>query len=76
MKAQNVSDESNGGIIGIDEDLNVFGGYDERFEPAGATEERPDWIDTEDWDSMPKEEKLALADRMITLWQRYKDAAV
>jgi hypothetical protein len=75
MKATDVIDRACCGIIGIDEDLAVSGGYDQTFETAGAMDERPEWIDEDDWDFMPKEEKIALADRMIGLWQRYKDAA-
>jgi hypothetical protein len=65
-------DRANRGIIGIDDDLNVFGGFDKSLEQAGL--EKPDWMDDDDFDELQKDEKIALADRMIALWQRYRDA--
>lgn len=73
IKAQDIIDQAYSGIVGIDDDLKVYGGYDEAFEEAWG--EKPDYTDSNDWQSMPKEEKIILADRMIGLWQKYKEKA-
>ena len=76
MKAQDIFDQANSGIIGINDELEVFGGYDDRFKQADAESERPEFLSPEEWDEMPSEEKLTLADHMIALWFRYKNTVL
>ena len=60
-----------GTVIGIDEDLNAFGGYDDVIVEAQTTSEHR-FDDAAG--RLSAEERRELADRMIALWQRYKDA--
>ncbi len=76
MKSQDLFEQANQGIVGINEQLEVFGGYDEAFEQAQPNVQRPEYLSAEEWDGMPKEEKVALADRMIQLWSRYREAVL
>ena len=62
-------------IIGIDVDtLEIFSGYDnvEREFTASNKQPEEDWLQFE---HVTKEEKIALADKMIAIWARYKEAA-
>ena len=66
---EQVIDRANGGIVGIDSDLNVFGGYDQQFEAAGVAAPE-EW---QDYELMPAEERVRLANRMIALWTKYRE---
>lgn len=63
---------AHGGIVGISEGLRVSSGYDETHIEADPGADRPGWIDAEDYNAMPKAEKLALADLMLDRWSRYR----
>lgn len=76
MTEQELINKAGRGVIGINETLEVFGGFDDQFLTAGATATKPSWVDAEDWDALSKEEKHKLADRMVALWQRYKEDAL
>jgi hypothetical protein len=65
---------ANGGIVGIDADLEVSGGYDNTVNEANPGATCPDWQEPEDYNAMPKAEKLALADVMLDRWTRYREA--
>lgn len=60
-------------IYGINDELEVFSGYDEALTKFNAKNSQQDWQDIE---FASKEEKTALADRMIALWTAYKNEAV
>lgn len=60
---------ANNGLISIDADLNVGTGYDQMTPEAGVLEPE-DW---QEFTMLPVDERLRLADRMIALWQRYRD---
>lgn len=62
------------GIVGIDENLRVFVGHDTERPSAQPGAVCPEWQEPEFFDAMPDAEKLALADHMIALWQRYREA--
>jgi hypothetical protein len=64
---------ANLGIVGINAELQVFGGYDQQMDAAGA--EPPTWLDPDEYVRMPASERIALADHMIDLWRRYREAA-
>lgn len=53
---------ANAGIIGINTDYRLAGGYDNYLE----------FDDMEDGDELTTVEKLEMADYMIELWQSYK----
>ena len=65
------------GVIGINDSLEVFDGYDGRLDAASHTE--PQWVvdneDREAWlgTSLTQAEKLNLADEMIRRWTKYRD---
>ena len=63
---------ANGGIIGIDEDLNVTEGYDGgiEFQPLSQWEDG----DPENLKPWTSAEKIELADMMIDRWTRFKAA--
>lgn len=56
---------ANCGIIGINDELNIFEGYDGSI----------DWP-TSDWKTtkLTADDMRELADYMIVLWQRFKDS--
>jgi hypothetical protein len=56
---------ANRGIIGLASDLRVTEGYDGGF---------PAWPDGWRDDCLTKEERQELADYMIALWQKFRDA--
>lgn len=62
---------ANGGIIGIDSNLEVTGGYDHDFHTP-----RQEWMDDEDFDGLTKQEQFELADHMIKIWGQFKAKAV
>lgn len=70
--AQDIIDDANRGIVGIDREGEVFGGYDDIYPEAGngpmddAYEER---------EPLPPAERVALADEMIRRWTAYRAAA-
>jgi len=72
MTADELMRESNCGIVGMDAELEVYGGYDEAWPAA-----RPGVLDQEVYpgahDMVPSE-KLKLADAMIGRWMRYRAA--
>ncbi len=59
---------ANNGLISIDADLNVGIGYDQMAPDAGVVPPE-DW---QDFELLPDDERIALADRMIGLWQQYR----
>ena len=62
---------ANGGIIGIDSDLEVTGGYD-----SGFCRPKEDWMEEGDFeDVLDKQEHIELADHMIGLWEKFKESA-
>lgn len=73
--AEDLIADANCGIVGIDEDLNVFEGYDGGCPEAHPSADCPEHRDPKHWRPLSKEEKRRLADIMIERWQRYKDAA-
>jgi hypothetical protein len=65
-----VLSEANSGIVGINEDLDVFGGYDEQFTFDGLL--APSWSgDDDDYVPPTVEDKRALAEHMIALWKKF-----
>jgi len=66
LKCEDVKRLAYAGVIGIDEDLAVFGGYDNRLDGVGVDYKGAD-------QPMSDEEKRRLADYMIGLWVRYRD---
>ncbi len=67
-----IFDEATCGIIGINENLEVFGRYDEPFPEATAIYKRPDMFEDTDPDyELEKTEKLTLANTMIGRWKAY-----
>ena len=64
--------QANNGLISIDAGLNVGTGYDQMAPEAGAVEPE-EW---QDFTLLSADERLRLADRMIALWQRYRDTVV
>lgn len=54
-----------GGIVGIDVDLSVYGGYDDKILDAADSSHDP-WTPAE---------RAELADHMIDLWTRFKGGA-
>ncbi len=59
---------ANRGIIGVDPNGDVFGGYDDEVWAAGIQKE---W--DEDDPPFTREERIELADYMIGLWTAYKE---
>lgn len=55
-----------GGIVGIDKDLAIYGGYDGNILPSEGFDRDSDWT---------ADEKAELADHMIDLWTRFKGGA-
>ena len=51
---------AHGGIIGITPDLIIYGGYDDHL----------DW-----YNDFTFEEKIELADYMVSVWEKYKKEA-
>lgn len=62
------------GIVGISPDLEVSTGYDDAVHEASARNRIPEGYESLEF--MSKEQKQALADKMIALWTAYKDQAV
>lgn len=62
--------DANHGLISIGADLTIGIGFDQISHEAGIVPPN----EFEDYELMPPAERLALADRMIKLWQRYADA--
>ena len=62
-----------GEIVGINSNLEVFTGYDNCEREANARNVKPEWCD--EFEFISREEKITIADKMIALWQKYKDEA-
>lgn len=79
MTADELIRRANGGIVGIDEGMLVYSGYDSAVDHADATARgRPEWIHPDDHNEdneIALEEKHKLADAMIARWARYKKEA-
>ena len=60
-------------IVGLNPDLEVFTGYDEKRPEASARNVKP--YEGSEVVFMTKAQKQALADRMIALWTDYKERA-
>jgi hypothetical protein len=60
---------TNGGIIGIDANLEVTHGYDGQFTALPRDPNGP-WVGLD----LTKEEQAELADYMIGLWTKFKGA--
>ncbi len=72
--AEELLRQANRGIIGIDAEGRVFGGYDNPLDAADMTvPERVEWDDT--YERLPAVERARLAVCMIDLWQHYLNAA-
>lgn len=71
MSADEIIENSPFGIIGIDSELKIFGGYDTRYVEANAKRGN----EYDEFGQLPKSEKQKLANFMIARWQRYKEAA-
>ncbi len=65
MRCEDVKRLAYAGVIGIDENLAVFGGYDNQLDGVGANYKGAD-------QPISDEEKRRLADYMIGRWMRYK----
>ena len=63
-------------IYGINGDLEVFAGYDEKLTALNAKNTLQDWQEPGDVEFADKATKLELADRMIALWTAYKNNAI
>ncbi len=61
MDADHILKMSYCGVVGINEELHVFGGYDEQFTHENSYEK-----------VMNKEERIKLADIMINRWVDFK----
>lgn len=64
-------------MIGLAPDLSLGEGSDSPIDGADlkvVVGER--WSDPQDYQHMPFEEKLRLADVMIARWQRYREAVI
>ena len=60
-------------IYGINKDLEVYCGYDEKLTEMNAKNKPQDWQEPGDVEFASKEKKLELANRMIALWTAYKN---
>ena len=63
-------------IYGINADLEVYCGYDEKLTALNASNKLQDWQEPGDVEFASKATKLELADRMIALWTAYKNNAI
>jgi hypothetical protein len=57
-----------GGIVGIDEDLNVYGGFDQQIDTLQKLD--PEY--GPDISTLSRQERYELANRMICLWTEYR----
>lgn len=73
MTADELVNDANQGIVGIDARLQVYGGYDQSY--VGAAAVVPDWVMPDDYTRMSASHRIALADRMTALWNQYRRAA-
>lgn len=64
------------GIVGLSEDLEVYGGYDEFYGEAAALNDKTALMLDDDLKYMSANEKRKLADVMIARWTKYKKVAV
>jgi hypothetical protein len=65
FESSGITQYANGGIIGINPGLEVFGGYDDR----GISQV----FEHTDYRELTIAERRELADHMILLWQKYKE---
>ena len=59
---------ANGGVIGIDDQGNIYEGYDGELNTVWHN-------DLDDYAPLPKESKIALAEEMIERWTKFKKDA-
>ncbi len=65
---------TNGGIIGINEDSAVFGGYDNYLYPSwGQYDEFQHMDEEERAEQLTGDDRRELAEYMIARWQRFRD---
>lgn len=70
MSATDILRQSHEGIVGIDEQGSVFGGYDEQWlDASGAL------VELDGAKVMSEKERLQLADAMIERWRQFRDKA-
>lgn len=60
------------GVVGIDEEVRIYGGFDQIIEGAHAT--LPDSREPDEWESWTREEKIEFASIMCDRWARYAKA--
>lgn len=63
---------ANGGIIGINDRLEIYGGYDSSFYIDSADDKS--WRDEED--ILSPSELIELADHMIGMWSAFKTKVI
>lgn len=77
MKAIDIIANDRMDIIGLDQNLHVFAGYDEALRPANIGHDPRDLgEDPDESNTMNAAEKMVLADHMLARWQAYKQAAM
>jgi hypothetical protein len=59
------------GVLGINDKLEVFGGFDTPIEKLYAN--IPEGRDPDEWEQCRSKEKIEVADIMISRWQKYKE---
>lgn len=65
---------AHGGIIGLSPDMQVTDGYDGEFYRP-----KESWMDDDDYSEyvrLTPEERVELADYMITAWKRFRSKAI
>ena len=65
---------ANNGYIGISEDLEVVGGWDDSLMEVQLECSCKYLSSTKECVCLSKKEKIELADRMIDLWKKYKES--
>ena len=69
MNHKEIIEEAYQGVIGINEDLEIFGGYDGTIKTE-IDVNKSGWLDDEA--DISNEELIKLADHMIQLWAKLK----
>ncbi len=64
---------ANGGIVGIDKDCRVFGGYDNYLYPLYDYDAFSDMDEEELAEQWTGDDRRELAEYMIARWQRFRD---
>jgi hypothetical protein len=70
-----ITADANYGFVGLNDMLQVSGGYDQQYDEAAALiPEHVRW--DEDYRRMPAAERVLLADTMIGRWMKYRAIAL